>query len=60
MTEHHRAAARLPRLAVDGRGMPLDRNHWLWDLFHDPDVSLDEFDAAAQRWAASPEACSAA
>lgn len=53
MTDHHRATARLPRLAVDGRRMPHDRNHRLWDLFHDPAVPLDEFDAARRSWAAS-------
>lgn len=53
MTDHHRAAARLPRLAVDGRRMPRDRSHRLWDLFHDPAVSLDEFAAARRSWAAT-------
>ena len=55
MTDHHRAGARLPHIAVDGRRMPHDRNHGLWDLFHDPAVSLDEFDAARRSWAATTE-----
>jgi hypothetical protein len=33
--------------------MPHDRSHRLWDLFHDPGVSLDEFDAARRSWAAT-------
>ena len=55
MTDHHLATARLTRLAVDGRRMPRDRNHMLWDLFHDPSVSLDAFDAARRSWAETDE-----
>lgn len=58
MTDHNRATARLPRLAVDGRRMPIDRNHKLWDLFHNPAVPLDEFDAARRSWAATEDASS--
>ena len=53
MTDDHRVTTRLPHLAVDGRSMPHDRSHGLWDLFHDPTVSLDDFDVARRSWAAT-------